>query len=151
MKNFQSSKSLTYSSEREPIAIIGIGCRFPGGANSPEAFWKLLCDGVDAISEIPANRWNLEKFYDPDRAKPGRTYVRWGGFIDQLEHFDAQFFGISPREAAYMDPQQRWLLEASWEALEDGGQVPECGISSEGHHVYQPHAWLCGYAFVGGW
>lgn len=95
MKNdfaFEHSNSSTHSSGREPIAIIGMGCRFPGGANSPEAFWKLLCDGVDAISEIPANRWNLEKFYDPDRTKPGRTYVRWGGFIDDFDHFDAQFF-----------------------------------------------------------
>jgi len=114
-----------YNSEKEPIAIIGIGCRFPGGANSPEAFWKLLRDGTDAITEVPANRWNVDTFYDPDPAKPGKIRTCWGGFIEQIDQFDAQFFGISPREAVRMDPQQRLLLEVAWEALEDGGQMPE--------------------------
>jgi phthiocerol/phenolphthiocerol synthesis type-I polyketide synthase C len=100
----------------EPIAIVGIGCRFPG-ADRPAAFWRLLSDGVDAITEIPADRW------DADASETAAT--RWGGFLDQVDQFDPQFFGISPREAARMDPQQRLLLEVAWEALEDAGQVPE--------------------------
>jgi len=109
----------------EPIAIIGIGCRFPGGANNAERYWQLLVEGVDAITEIPPDRWHINKFYHPDPAKPGKTYARWGGFVDNIDQFDPQFFGISPREAARMDPQQRLLLEIVWEALEDGGQVPK--------------------------
>ena len=113
------------TSKKEPIAIIGIGCRFPGGANSPEAFWNLLRDGINAITEVPENRWNLDNFYDPEVAKPGKIRTRWGGFVDKIDEFDAEFFGISPREASCMDPQQRLLLEVAWEALEDGGQMPE--------------------------
>jgi acyl transferase domain-containing protein len=112
-------------SPKEPIAIIGIGCRFPGGANSPDAFWQLLADGVDAITEVPPDRWNLPAFHDHDPTKPGKTYSRWGGFLDNIDRFDAHFFGISPREAAHIDPQQRILLELTWEALEDAGQAPE--------------------------
>jgi acyl transferase domain-containing protein/acyl carrier protein/ubiquinone/menaquinone biosynthesis C-methylase UbiE len=107
----------------EPIAIIGIGCRFPGNANSPEEFWQLLCDGVDAIREIPADRWSIQSFYDPEPGTPGKTYVRRGGFIEGIDKFDPGFFGISPREAAFMDPQQRLLLEITYEAIEDGGQT----------------------------
>jgi len=114
-----------FANTPEPIAIIGIGCRLPGGVKNPTDFWSLLQDGVDAITEIPTDRWNIQKFFDPDQSKPGRTYAKWGGFVDGIDQFDAQFFGISPREAAVMDPQQRMLLEATWEALEDGGQVPE--------------------------
>jgi len=101
----------------EPIAIVGIGCRFPGGANSPEAFWQLLVNGVDAIR--PLERDGLERFYDARPATPGRMFTRWGGLLDRLEQFDAEFFGISPREAASVDPAQRLLLEATWEAIED--------------------------------
>ncbi len=108
----------------EPIAIIGIGCRFPG-ANDPAAFWQLLRDGVDAIREVPADRFDQHAFYDPDPAIPGKMNTRWGGFLDQVDRFDANFFGISPREALGMDPQQRLLLEVTWEALQDAGQVPE--------------------------
>jgi len=108
----------------EPIAIIGIGCRFPG-AHGPEAFWQLLREGVDAITEVPAARFTLDAFYDPDPATPGKINTRWGGFLDQVDQFDPHFFGISPREALRMDPQQRLLLEATWEALEDAGQVPD--------------------------
>src|SRR5262245_59873480 len=107
------------------FAVIGIGCRFPGGANSPEQFWKLLCDGVDAVTEVPRQRFNVEALFDPDPARPGTLYTRWGGFIDGIDHFDADFFGISPREAQRIDPQHRLLLEVVWEALEDAGQPPD--------------------------
>ncbi len=123
INNAEASTML--SNAPEPIAIIGIGCRMPGNANSPAQFWDLLQHGVDAITEIPEDRWNIQKFYDPDQSKPGHTYAKWGGFVQGIDQFDAPFFGISPREAAAMDPQQRMLLETTWEALEDGGQVPE--------------------------
>lgn len=105
----------------EPIAIIGIGCRFPGGADSPEAFWRLLRDGVDAIREVPAERFDVGELYDPVPSTPGRIMTRWGGFLDRIEEFDADFFHISPREAVSLDPQQRLLLETTWEALESAG------------------------------
>ncbi len=111
----------TVPNHHEPIAVVGIGCRFPGRANDPEAFWTLLEAGVDAVTEIPVDRWNLRAFHDPDPSKPGKTYSRWGGFVDDIDRFDPHFFGISPREAARMDPQQRLLLEVAWEGLEDAG------------------------------
>jgi hypothetical protein len=92
---------------REPVAIIGIGCRFPSAADSPEKYWKLLRDGVDAITEVPPHRWKIDDYYDPDPDKPGKMYSRHGGFIHDADKFDASFFRISPREAASMDPQQR--------------------------------------------
>ena len=107
----------------EPIAIIGIGCRFPG-SDSPRAFWSLLRDGIDAVTEVPSSRWNAARVYDPDATKAGKTNSRWGGFLGEVDRFDSLFFGISPREARHMDPQQRLLLEVAWEALEDAGQVP---------------------------
>jgi amino acid adenylation domain-containing protein len=113
------------AARREPIAIVGIGCRFPGGANTPDAFWELLRDGVDAVREMPAGRWNAEAFYHPDPDAPGKTYVRHGAFLDDVRGFDAEFFGITPREAARLDPQQRLLLETSWEALEHAGLSPD--------------------------
>ena len=105
----------------EPIAIIGIGCRFPGGVRSADDLWKLLADGVDAIVEVPEERWHLPALYHPDPARPGRANTRWGGFLDQIDRFDAQFFGISPREAEVADPQQRLLLEVAYHAVEDAG------------------------------
>jgi myxalamid-type polyketide synthase MxaE and MxaD len=108
----------------EPVAIIGLGCRFPG-ANDPRAFWQFLRDGGDAIRGVPADRFDQQAFYDPDPATPGKMNTRWGGFLDQVDQFDANFFSISPREAMRMDPQQRLLLEVSWEALQDAGQAPE--------------------------
>lgn len=113
------------SGVREPIAIVGIGCRFPGRANNPEAFWNLLESSTDAITEVPAERWNLQAFYDADPSRPGKTYSRWGGFVEGIDRFDPHAFGISPREAARMDPQQRLLLEVAWESLEDGGLTLE--------------------------
>ncbi len=109
----------------EPIAIVGLGCRFPGGANSPQEYWDLLRQGKDAIIEVPPDRWNAETYYSPNPKAPGKTVSRWGGFIDSIEMFDARFFGISPREANQMDPQQRILLECVWQALEDGGQTAD--------------------------
>ncbi len=110
--------------QHEPIAIVGMSLRFPNGANDPEKFWQLLREGVDCITEIPASRWNVDDYYDPDPDAPGKMYTRCAGFIDNVEHFDPQFFGIAPREAQSMDPQQRLLLEVTWEALERAGQAP---------------------------
>jgi acyl transferase domain-containing protein len=111
-------------SEREPIAIIGIGCRFPN-ARGPEAFWELLREGVDAITEIPATRFDVGEVYDPRPGMPGKINTKWGGFLEGIDEFDPFFFGISSREASAMDPQQRLMLEVTWEAIEDAGLVPE--------------------------
>lgn len=105
----------------ETVAIVGVGCRFPGGGDGPAAFWDLLCRGVDGIREVPPDRWNAAAFYDPRTGRPGRTYTKWAGFVDGIDRFDPGFFGISPREADFMDPQQRLLLMMTWEALEDAG------------------------------
>ena len=115
----------------EPIALIGIGCRFPGDSHDPESFWKLLVSGSDAIVDVPPERWNLKRFYDEDHNKPGKMYIKQGGFLQQrVDKFDALFFGITPREAECIDPQQRLLLETSWEALEDAGIPHESLIGS---------------------
>jgi acyl transferase domain-containing protein len=102
----------------EPIAIIGLGCRFPGGVQSAADYWKLLCGGVDAIAEVPPYRWNIDDLYDPDPSVKNKIYSRSGGFLGPVDEFDAHFFGITPREARSLDPQQRLLLETSWEAIE---------------------------------
>ena len=107
-----------------PIAIVGAGCRLPGGIDSLRSYWRLLCDGVDAITEAPEDRWSNDEWYDPSPDAAGKTYVRNGGFLDRIDEFDPEFFGISPREAASMDPQQRLLLETAWEALERAGVAP---------------------------
>ena len=112
------------ASLREPIAIVGMGIRFPGSVRDAESFAALLYSGTDPVSEIPADRWPLDLLYAADPDAPGKMTTRHGSFLDQVDQFDAEFFGISPREAASMDPQQRLLLEVSWEALENAGHAP---------------------------
>lgn len=107
----------------EEIAIIGLGCRFPG-ADSPAEFWRLLIDGVDAVTEVPHDRWDIDRYFDPTPAVSGRMNTRWGGFLHGIDLFDPEFFGIAPREAQMMDPQHRLLLEVSWRALENAGLPP---------------------------
>ena len=107
----------------EPIAIVGMSCRFPG-ASDLESFWQLCWNGVDAITEIPPERWDINALYDPDPSVPGKIYSRSGGFLKGLDEFDASFFEISPREALHLDPRQRLMLECSWEAFEDAGIPP---------------------------
>jgi acyl transferase domain-containing protein/NADPH:quinone reductase-like Zn-dependent oxidoreductase/acyl carrier protein len=107
----------------EPIAIIAVACRFPG-APDPEAYWELLSGGVDAIREVPNDRFDIDEYYDPDPDTPGKIYSRFGGFLDGIDGFDPEFFGISPREAVWMDPQQRLMLETAWEGIERAGYSP---------------------------
>ncbi|WP_082968961.1 type I polyketide synthase [Mycobacterium sp. E2699] len=107
----------------EPIAIVAVACHFPGASN-PEAFWEVLSGGVDAIREVPEDRFDIDEYYDPDPDAPGKIYSRFGGFLDEIDGFDPEFFGISPREAIWMDPQQRLMLETAWEALERAGYSP---------------------------
>ncbi|HGY55104.1 MAG TPA: SDR family NAD(P)-dependent oxidoreductase, partial [Caldithrix abyssi] len=108
--------------EHEPIAVIGYSLRMPGAQNAQE-FWKNLMEGVDAIEEVPPDRWDVDLFYDPNPGTPQKMVTKWGGFMKDVDKFDPQFFGISPREAAHIDPQQRLLLEVTWEAFEDAGQT----------------------------
>ena len=109
----------------EPVAVVGIGCRFPGDVAGPDSFWDLLVNGRNAILRVPEDRWDADAFYDPDPLTPGRMTTKWGGFVRDIAGFDAEFFGITPREAASMDPQQRMLLEVAWEALENAGIPPD--------------------------
>ncbi len=133
---------------REPIAIVGMGCRFPGGADDPEAFWQFVRGGGDAIREVPPERWDIDALYDPDPSAEGKVSSRWGGFLDDVDRFDAAFFGISPREAVRLDPQQRLLLEVSWDALEDAGLTRESlagsatGVFVGAHSHASDYLWL---------
>ncbi|NJR41419.1 MAG: type I polyketide synthase [Akkermansiaceae bacterium] len=114
----------------EPIAMIGMGCRFPGGVQDPQSFWTLLRTGTDAIVEVPPERWDVDAYYDRDPEAPGKITTRHGGFLQGVDQFDPQFFGISPREVITMDPQHRLLLEVSWEALEQSGMIPNRLVGS---------------------
>lgn len=124
LKEMRAKLKQAEAAKHEPIAIVGIGCRFPQ-ADSPDAFWQLLTEGRDAIREVPNDRWSADKYYDPNPEAVGKIVTRDGGFLDHVDQFDAPFFGISPREAEGLDPQHRLLLEVSWEALERAGIVPE--------------------------
>src|SRR5262245_20355024 len=119
------------AARHEPLAIVGLGCRFPG-ASDPQAYWTLLHEGRDAVTEIPRSRWDIDAWYDPNPDTPGKMHTRDGGFVDAIERFDAAFFGISPREALMLDPQQRLLLETTWEALEHAGIAPESLAGTRG-------------------
>lgn len=118
----------------EPVAIIGMGCRYPGAAD-PGAMWRMLCEGVDAVGEVPADRWDIDEFYSPDPAARGKMATRRGGFLEHLDQFDAEFFGISPREAPHVDPRQRIVLEIAWEALEAAG-IPPSKLAGSRTGVY---------------
>lgn len=107
------------------IAVIGMGCRLPGGIDSPERLWESLMRGDDHVTEIPADRWDADEYYDPQPGVPGRSVTKWGGFLDDVAGFDPEFFGINEREATAIDPQHRLLLEVSWEAMEHAGITRE--------------------------
>jgi len=115
----------------EPIAIVGIGCRFPGDGDTPEAFWQFLNSGTDGVTVVPKERWDAEACFDANPDAPGKSYTRWGAFVKNVDLFDAHFFGISPREAISLDPQQRLLLEVTWESLEHAGIAPSSLAGSQ--------------------
>src|SRR3981189_252843 len=108
---------------KDRIAIIGIGCRFPGGGNDTQSFWKLLVEGREGVSNVLQDRWRIDRFFDTEPGLPGKSIAQRGGFLDRIDQFDPQFFGISPREAPYVDPQHRLILETAWEAIENAGLV----------------------------
>src|SRR6476661_2216456 len=143
--------------QKDRIAIIGVGCRFPGGVSSKDSLWKLLVEGREGVVEVPPDRWNVERYYDSQPGVAGKSIAKRGGFIDGIDQFDPQFFGISPREAPYVDPQHRLLLETAWEAIEDAGVVLDLergtdiavyvGISHNDYQGIQSNA--CDHSGVG--
>jgi acyl transferase domain-containing protein/NADPH:quinone reductase-like Zn-dependent oxidoreductase/acyl carrier protein len=146
--------------DREPLAVVGMSCRYPGGVSSPAELWELVAQGRDAVTGLPEDRgWDLDRLYDPDPDHPGTVNTRGGGFIDGVSEFDAAFFGISPREATAMDPQQRLMLESSWEALEDAGIDPTslrgsdtgvfCGVMSSDEYSWSTLPELEGFRLTG--
>ncbi|MCB2261721.1 MAG: type I polyketide synthase [Candidatus Thiosymbion ectosymbiont of Robbea hypermnestra] len=124
LEQMQSRLDAVESDRAEPLAIIGMGCRFPAASN-PDAYWQLLRNGVDVVTKVPAERWDADAYFDPDPEALGKAYTCHGAFLSEIDRFDPQFFGISPREVLDMDPQQRLVLEVGWEALENAAQVPE--------------------------
>ncbi len=128
--DLQARLEVAERAQREPVAIVGMGCRYPGGVIDLASYWRVLEQGVDAVTEVPATRWNVDEYLDPDPAAPGRMSIRFGGFLDRVDEFDAGFFGIAPREAATIDPQQRLVLEVAWEALEVAGCAPDRLVGS---------------------
>ena len=130
----ENERSVRPANDTLPIAIIGMGCRFPGHANSPELFWENIKHGVDCIIETPESRWNIDTHYSSVKANKGKLSSKWGGYIDDIDKFDPAFFGITPREAEFMDPQQRKLLEVTWEAFEHNNagafsaDIAVCGV-----------------------
>src|SRR3984957_10520808 len=108
-----------------PVAVIGMACRLPGGIDSPDQLWEALLRGDDLVTEIPADRWDADEYYDPEPGVRGRSVSRWGGFLDDIAGFDSEFFGIAEREATAIDPQHRLLLETAWEAVEHAGMAPK--------------------------
>lgn len=163
LKDLRTKLDAMEAADQEPIAIIGLGCRLPHGVVDADSYWQLLSQGIDASTEIPAERWPVERYYDADPNQPGKMYTRRGNFIDQVDQFDADFFGISPREATSLDPQQRLLLEVAWEALENAGQAIDqlagsatgvfVGVSTQDYLQHHMHSGDPGsidaYAFTG--
>ena len=125
IRSLKSKLNRLEGERAEPIAIIGMGCRLPGGGDSPEAFWQALKEGVDGIRQVPEDRWDVDAYYDANPDLAGKMYTQSGGFLPSIDGFDPGFFGISPREAAGLSPQQRLVLEVAWETLESAHQVPE--------------------------
>jgi acyl transferase domain-containing protein/phospholipid N-methyltransferase len=124
IRHLEKQLATVRSTEHEPIAVIGMGCRFPGGASNPELYWQLLCNGFDAVGPIPEDRWTVNEYYDPDRNAPGKIYTRFASLLKDLSEFDAGFFGISQQEACSLDPQHRLCLEVIWETLEHAAIPP---------------------------
>ena len=114
-----------------PVAVIGMGCRLPGGIDSPEQLWEALLRGDDLVTEVPADRWDADEYYDPEPGVPGRSVSRWGAFLDDVAGFDSEFFGMGEREATAIDPQHRLMLETSWEAIEHAGINPATVTGSQ--------------------
>ncbi|MGH3381931.1 MAG: type I polyketide synthase, partial [Actinoallomurus sp.] len=144
----------------EPVAIVGMSCRYPGGVTSPDELWELVAEGRDAWTALPASRgWDVDRLYDPDPEQAGKVSTRGGGFVHDMGDFDAEFFGISPREALATDPQQRLMLEAAWEAFEDAGIDPTslrgsdtgmfCGVMSSDEYSWSNRSELEGYRLTG--
>ncbi|MDP9362225.1 MAG: type I polyketide synthase, partial [Acidobacteriota bacterium] len=132
LKQMRSKIDVLEQEKNEPIAIVGAGCRMPGGVSDLASYWRLLRDGRDAIIRVPPDRWDADAYYDPDPTAPWKMYTRHGGFLEQkIDQFDPDFFGIAPREAITMDPQQRMLLEVAWEALENAGIAADDLIGTE--------------------
>ncbi|MGE5272135.1 MAG: beta-ketoacyl synthase N-terminal-like domain-containing protein, partial [Thiohalocapsa sp.] len=125
IEDLEARLAAAEAARQAQVAIIGLAVRLPGGADSGEDYWRLLGDGRDAVGEVPRERWDVAAYYDPDPDKPGKTSSRWGGFLADIDCFDAGLFAISRREAEAMDPQHRLLLEVAWEALEDAGVAPD--------------------------